>query len=518
MRNKIKKYMENKYGVLQAQPDPIDGHFKFTTEDVDEIMKALGWENSRNPSLDHMDGYEGNDLDNDTSLENPDDEDKSCVKNYKMEDVDANGYNSDASLEEIFDKDCLRVKVSTEGGDHDKDDVKVDDYDDRLKEDEEDINVQKENSNDRAFDAVRDTDGSDATSEEVFDAHAPMRDNYHDSTGDSGLNMLPLQDGINSSIDVSKKCAYSECTKLVAPGRHKYCDAHWKEAQRDQQREWSAKRRRSSVEPNGEYIPHVTQKRSDGDNDCVDGDADANADADADADNYANSAQHSSESEMYTGKRKLETEDNTKDQVTSLHAEEGVQDAAGFQNTVDKNRICGYSGCTEMIAPRRHKYCEFHWMAARKDSQRIWINKYKKADPTSDLNTNEPTGVCVYNGCAETVAPGRYKYCELHWKEARKDSQRAWCAKVKAMHGENYENSRNIGKAMYTSNDASIDYSSMMNVDSNNFLAASPDATVSSALPQEPQENMRYVDLFTGMLYMHGNGSVPSHEIRHENT
>ena len=76
----------------------------------------------------------------------------------------------------------------------------------------------------------------------------------------------------------------------------------------------------------------------------------------------------------------------------------------------------------------------------------------------------------------------------------------------------------NIGKAMYTSNDASIDYSSMMNVDSNNFLAASPDATVSSALPQEPQENMRYVDLFTGMLYMHGNGSVPSHEIRHENT
>merc|ERR1711871_1403709 len=110
MRNKIKKYLEKKYGVLAAQPDPIDGKYSFSVVDIGEIMSILGWEGSNSMIQDPDDGSNAENGDDAVNLKLDSNEESPLISiQQRLGAQSSIDYDSDASLEELFDKDKLRI-------------------------------------------------------------------------------------------------------------------------------------------------------------------------------------------------------------------------------------------------------------------------------------------------------------------------------------------------------------------------------------------------------------------------
>ena len=373
MRNKIKKYLEKKYGVLAAQPDPIDGKYSFSVVDIGEIMSILGWEGSNSMIQDPDDGSNAENGDDAANLKLDSNEESPLISiQQRLGAQSSIDYDSDASLEELFDKDKLRIGHRIQRGTFDNN-----------------INIHN----------------GDAGLEEEDAANVQIGHRYGGGFVDRSSNIHDLGAGLVKVNEANVQIGHNE-----------------------------------------------------------EGDLNSNI-------HYGNvSLEKIYESNVLAGKRSHETVEGQAIYTSSSKLGLQIGARVDFQNSLDRMRRCSYSGCTDVVAPRRHKYCELHWKEARRDSQRAWSAKFRKVDTSDafqpkpkDTKDNETEGICAY-----------------------------------------YTNT-------YTNN---TDYLTNQYIEHLNtsYVVPSEDEMPKPLIKGEPSENARYVDLFTGMLYVHGDGNAPNSE------
>ena len=306
MRNKIKKYLEKKYGVLAAQPDPIDGKYSFSVEDIREIMSILGWEGSDLMIQDPDHGSNAKNGEKAAILKLDSDEESPLVSIQKGLGVkNSIDYDSDASLEELFDKDELRIGHRNQGGD---------------------------------FDNSSNIHNGDASFEEEDAANVQIGHRYGGGFMDRSSNIHDLGAGLEKVNQANVQVGHNE--------------------------EGDFADRNNNIHYSNVNLEKVI------------------------------------ESNVLAGKRSHETVEDQA--IYTSSSKLGLQGGArvNFQSSLDRLRRCSYSGCMDVVAPRRHKYCELHWKEARRDSQRAWSAKFRKVD-TSDAiepksKDSETEGICAY--------------------------------------------------------------------------------------------------------------------------